>query len=338
MFKEKMKTWGLKIGTAITRFWFSFKRGCVKIVAWFKKVADTKFGFYFKKVFKFVALVFVIIQFIFGVMIYGFHLDNKATQVVSKIVPYPVAVVNYNFITMAEFQGEKDYIHHFYSATEQSNIDYTEIDSQILDQLIEDKIVEAEAIKYKVKIAKSEIDDTVNNISVQNGGQDQVEKVLNDLYGLTLSDFKRLIRIQLLRDKLNETVITHITARHILIQVDSDATDDAVNTAKTKIDGIKTEIDNGLDFAEAAKKYSEDSGSASNGGLLESFTVGDMVQEFSDAAFAANVGEVVGPVRTEYGWHLIKVESRTGSINESFSDWLGELEGKSLIMKFYKIS
>lgn len=66
-----------------------------------------------------------------------------------------------------------------------------------------------------------------------------------------------------------------------------------------------------IDFADAARSQSMDSGSATQGGLLPRFGRGDMVREFEEAAFRAPVGQVSEPVVTQYGVHLIKVESRT---------------------------
>ncbi len=67
-----------------------------------------------------------------------------------------------------------------------------------------------------------------------------------------------------------------------------------------------TQLDNGIAFEEVASNYSEDN-SAQAGGDLGFFERGKMVPEFDNAAFSANVGEIVGPVRTQYGYHIIKV-------------------------------
>ncbi len=69
-------------------------------------------------------------------------------------------------------------------------------------------------------------------------------------------------------------------------------------------------INNGVDFASLAETYSEDPGSGSKGGDLGFFTRETMVKPFSDAAFSANIGEVVGPVLSQHGLHIIKVEDR----------------------------
>jgi peptidyl-prolyl cis-trans isomerase D len=69
-------------------------------------------------------------------------------------------------------------------------------------------------------------------------------------------------------------------------------------------------LNNGSDFARLAETYSEDPGSGSKGGDLGFFTHETMVKPFSDAAFSANIGEVVGPVLSQHGFHIIKVEDK----------------------------
>lgn len=274
------------------------------------------------------------VETVFAVMVYGFKMDNKATQLVTNIVPYPAAVANQDFVTYREFQKEKKYIHHFYNATQQTSLDFASIDKEILNQLVENKLIAFQALRYRIRVNQSDIDTSVNQIIDQNGGQEKVNQALDELYGLNLKQFEELVKTQMLREKVSQELIARVKVSHILILVDKDATPDKVDAAKVKIDGIKKEIDGGLDFAEAAKKYSEDTGSAEAGGSLDAFTKGEMVQAFSDAAFNTPVGKISDPVRTEYGWHIIKVENKTGKINESFDDWLTGIKNKSLILKF----
>lgn len=293
------------------------------------------------KIFALPAIILVVLvalaEIVFGTMIYGFKVDNKATQTAAKIIPFPIAVANFDFVSYRDYLKEKDYIHHFYQATKQEEVNFNEIDSQIIDQLIENKLVKNEAIKHNVKVDQADLNSTIDLIVEQNGGKDKVEGVLQELYGLTLKDFAKLVEIQLLRDKLNDTMIVKIDARHILIRVDQDSPQDKVDSAKAKIDGILKEIQDGLDFSEAAKKYSEDIGSAEQGGKLEPFSKGEMVDAFSDAAFATKKGEISSPIRSEFGWHIIKIENRTGSIEKKFSEWMEQIRSKSLIMNFYEI-
>lgn len=293
-----------------------------------------------------------IIQFLFGAMLYGFRdktynpeskfsfiyraADSKVVDTVANIIPYPVAVVNYGFITYRDFSSEKTYIHHFYSSTKQEGIDYKQIDRQVVDQLIENKIVMQKSLRHQVKVDKKELDDTMNLLSDQNGGRDKVEKILNDLYGLTYNQFRNLVKIQLLRDKLDNKVIARVSVNHILIRLDATATADQATAAKAKVDSVLAEIKGGLDFAEAAKKYSEDVGSADQGGKLDPFAKGEMVDPFSDIAFSTSAGQISDPFQTEFGWHILKVEGKTGTIDKKFSDWMAEIKKNSLVLKFFE--
>ena len=79
--------------------------------------------------------------------------------------------------------------------------------------------------------------------------------------------------------------------------------------AKAKAEELRNKIVGGASFEELAKAESDDTGSGANGGALGEFTRGQMVPEFEKAAFEAKVGEVTPVVRTQYGYHVIKVES-----------------------------
>ncbi|MFM9891104.1 MAG: peptidylprolyl isomerase [Rickettsiales bacterium] len=87
-----------------------------------------------------------------------------------------------------------------------------------------------------------------------------------------------------------------VRARHILLPTEQEAKD------------AKKQLDSGKSFEEVAKQSSKDPGSAKQGGDLGYFTKDKMVKEFADAAFAMKKGEVSGPVKSAFGWHIIKVE------------------------------
>ncbi len=92
--------------------------------------------------------------------------------------------------------------------------------------------------------------------------------------------------------------MTKATARHILVN-----TQDACES-------IKEQIENGADFAELAKEHSQ-CPSGQRGGDLGEFTSGQMVKEFDQVVFSEKVGEVHGPVQTQFGFHLIEITSRS---------------------------
>jgi len=87
------------------------------------------------------------------------------------------------------------------------------------------------------------------------------------------------------------------TARHILVE------------SEAKCLQVKTEIESGTDFADAAKKYSS-CPSRMQGGDLGAFRPGQMVKEFDEVVFSADLNKVLGPVKTQFGYHLIEVTSR----------------------------
>jgi len=95
-----------------------------------------------------------------------------------------------------------------------------------------------------------------------------------------------------------------VTASHILFKIDPGANEADV---KAKAEEVLKRAKAGEDFAELAKKYSQDPGSAKNGGDLGSFTREQMVKEFADVAFALKPGEISGLVRSQFGYHIIKV-------------------------------
>lgn len=97
-----------------------------------------------------------------------------------------------------------------------------------------------------------------------------------------------------------------VKARHILLKTTNQPSDTLL---EAKLDSIKTLIENGADFAELAKEYSEDVGSAIEGGDLGWFQEGQMVPTFNDACFFGKVGELV-IVPSNYGFHLIDVQEQ----------------------------
>jgi len=97
-------------------------------------------------------------------------------------------------------------------------------------------------------------------------------------------------------------------AAHILFRIPPDATAEQRNQIKLKAESVAEMARKGADFAELAKKYSEDPGSKDKGGDLGWFARGRMVKEFEDAVFGHKPGEIVGPVESQFGEHVIKVE------------------------------
>jgi peptidyl-prolyl cis-trans isomerase D len=114
-----------------------------------------------------------------------------------------------------------------------------------------------------------------------------------------------------------------VEARHILIKVDQNAKAEEVESARKKAEEIFRLAKEGQDFAELARKYSEGPTKA-KGGYLGTFRREEMVKPFSDKVFSMNAGDISEPVRTNFGWHIIKVEkvnpARTLTLEEAKAD------------------
>jgi peptidyl-prolyl cis-trans isomerase D len=117
------------------------------------------------------------------------------------------------------------------------------------------------------------------------------------------------------------------TASHILIAAKPDASDAEKAAAKQKATDIAAQVRAAPQrFAEIAKKESQDPGSAPQGGELGSFGRGTMVKGFEDAAFAAKPGDIVGPVQTDFGWHVIRVTGAKAATQRPFDEVKGTIE------------
>ena len=344
---ERIKILFIRVWRFVINVTLTIWRFCLVVVNIIKKIRNGEalelhslVGIWANRVFKGIfALAVIIFAFgtAVGISIYKYKTSDVVTRAVAKIIPYPAAVVQGRIVTMDSYFKNYQYISKFYNATQQTGVDYSAIRTQIMAQLVDDEVMRSQAKKYGVSVTSSDITNAYSDVVAQNGGEEEVKKVLSDLYGLNVSDFKQLIADQILQQKLQETVPIQVHASHILIRVDQGATDQQVADAKAKIDKIYNEIQAGADFAAEAKQYSEDTGSASNGGDLGFFSRGQMDKDFEKVAFDTPVGQVSEPFRTQFGWHIIKVLEKKSQVDMSFDDWLTSLRQESLIIELFKV-
>ena len=101
-----------------------------------------------------------------------------------------------------------------------------------------------------------------------------------------------------------------VQTSHILLRLNQQASQAEMDAVKVRIDSIYNALKAGADFAELAKKVSQDPGSARQGGQLPFVQRGQFVKEFEDAAFALQPGEMSGIVQSPFGYHIIKMDAR----------------------------
>ncbi len=116
-----------------------------------------------------------------------------------------------------------------------------------------------------------------------------------------------------------------VHARHILIR--AAAGDDKANKdAEDKIKAVIVRLNKGEDFAKVAGEVTEDPSGKANGGDLGYFTKEQMVPDFADVAFKLDKGQISGPVKTQFGWHVIKVEDKRIKPPPSFDEVKPQIE------------
>ncbi|OQA22976.1 MAG: Foldase protein PrsA precursor [Actinobacteria bacterium ADurb.Bin346] len=248
--------------------------------------------------------------------------------------------------TYAKFDGGKvtqkemdDYIEFLKnqnpaSVPAESDPKYTVLRKNLLDSIIVMKLIENYAADNKIIVTDKEVTDEISSLIKNYESEAAFEKKLKDMK-ITKAFLKDQVKSQLLRDKVfaaatsgvavsdtdakkyydenAETLFMvpeQVKVSHILIKFnipEGQELNDAIKAeAKEKILSIQKQLKDGADFAELAKKYSDDTASAPNGGDIGFISRGQTVPEFEKAAFDLGVGQVSDIAETTFGYHIIK--------------------------------
>lgn len=223
---------------------------------------------------------------------------------VTQVIPFPVAKAGTNFVAYENYLFELRHYMYFYQnqqkldfktdAGKQQLADYKK---RALDKVINDAYVKQLAKQHGVTVSEREVDDQITILRRQNrlGGSEQAYiDALRQNFGWSQSDFRRVVKQQLLEQK-------------VVSVMDQDA--------HKRADAALAELKGGADFAAVAAKYSDDSTSKNSGGEY-SFWIDPANRDLSpittDALFKLKAGQISGIVNTGYGLQIFKVTEISG--------------------------
>ncbi len=257
----------------------------------------------------------------------------------------PVAKVNAVEITRAQYDEQVGELQKRF-AMFGGNIPEAQLarfKQKIIERMVDDELVKQEIDKANLTVTDEEVNKEFDTYKSRTpGGPENFEKFL-ERSGMSVDNIKDDIKRRLaLKKYLNKDgaltigdaemqeyyktnekrfeVKERIKARHILIKLDKAADEAAQKEAKTQIDAIYKEAKKkGTDFAELAKTKSQGP-SGPRGGDLGWFGRGKMVKEFETAGFAMKPGEISKPLKTQFGWHVLKVEEREAAGQKKFDE------------------
>lgn len=210
-----------------------------------------------------------------------------------------------------------------------------ELARQYLTFLIHQTFVDAYAEEHDVEVEDAELDGLLQQQVTQLGGRESFDRLLR-ISGTDEGDVRRLLARQVLRQRVAEAVVadrlgedelrsqyderllefSEVTVAHILVTSEPEARRIADQATPSN-------------FAALARRFSEDTASAANGGELGPQRASDLVEPFARAALRIPVGEVGGPVESEFGFHVIHVIDRsTRSFEEVQESLLEESRGQ----------
>ena len=252
-----------------------------------------------------------------------------------QVLDRVVAVIDNEIILESELNAQVQ----FYVLNNKLDAATPGIKEQVLQSMINEKLILARAIEDSVTVTDDEVQQQLDAVIQQRVQQFGSEAKLEEVYGMPISRIKREFRDEMRKNLLAQRlqqqrfgaesvsrrqvedfyetykdslgkVPEEVELAHIYIKPGFDKV--AHEAARAKAQAILDSIKAGADFAEMAKRYSEDQGSASQGGDLGFVRRGQFVKEFEEAVFSLGEKQISGLVETEFGIHIIQLLERRG--------------------------
>ena len=260
------------------------------------------------------------------------------------------AVVNGELITTYELDKEAVSIVKNADKRPGPTLEKAEIRAAALNQLIDKKLVAQKIKELDIKVSDEEVRQAIDDVKKQNNLSPEALVAALNAQGLSFDQYKTQIREQMEHLRLmSQEVRSKIQvgekemqeyyeanyksyseemfqARHIFFSIGQKAPESDVKRITATAASVLQEIRNGKDFAELAKKYSDDASTAKDGGDLGTFRKGEMLPDIEQVLERMKPGEVSDLVKTAAGLHIIKLEKRFVKSTKTFDDAKGEIE------------
>lgn len=209
-----------------------------------------------------------------------------------------------------------------------------QIQSQILDLLIDEEIYNQQGAKLGIKVTDAQVETQVNATIKRFPSQAEFDKALKDA-GMTMQDLRDFTKNRMITEAVNKKVVGKVTVTAAEIKdYYTKNTAQFVDPEKIKVSHILyaaadeqkakdaiAKLNAGADFAELAKQESTDPSTKATGGDLGLVQKGVMAAEFEAAAFALEPGTwTQAPVKTQFGWHVIKVFEKIAAKQKTFDE------------------
>lgn len=281
-----------------------------------------------------------------------------------------IAVVNGENILKSDFDSQVSQVKSALEAngqnfsTDEGKKNLQEMKQKVLDSMIKDVLSLQQAKKENVTLEPNQLEEAISQLEAYHGGKDALDNYLKQ-QGMDRKSFEKLLQDQLIINNLEEKLTADVKVTDEEVKKYFDSNQDMFKLPSPEIrashilvateaeaNKLLDEIKAGKDFAELAKQYSTDKASKDNGGDLGYFGKGTMDPEFEKAAFALKQGEVSQPVKTQFGYHIIKVTGERASLgfddvkdyiksnlesskkNEEFNKYLDQWQKQSKIEKY----
>ncbi|MDA8244611.1 MAG: peptidylprolyl isomerase [Elusimicrobia bacterium] len=205
----------------------------------------------------------------------------------------------------------------FQAELSKEGVTMDEFRERIRKQLMVQKLVQ-ETVKTRAKMpgdddVRKYFDDIVLVLKGKGG----------DIKGLSDEEKQDLTAVA---GKFKELTAERLRLRHILVEVKDGATEAEQKAAADKAASIKKQLDGGADFGELAEKDSDDKDSAARGGDIGYIVKGMLPEELEDAAFKMQVGDNSAPIKSKFGWHILRLEEKRAEQKLRFEAVRDDLE------------